>query len=55
MLVTEIRSLRELEKMLDLDCLVEYQEADTATGIEFRDCAIDYTACPNHKCIKKLM
>jgi hypothetical protein len=55
MLVSEIRSLRDLEKTLDLDCLVEYQDVDAATGIEFRDCVIDHTSCPNQKCIKKLM
>lgn len=55
MLVSEIRSLRDLEKVLDLDCLVEYQETDASTGIEFRDCVIDHTACPNQRCIKKLM
>lgn len=55
MLVSEIRSLRELERALELDCLVEYQEVDAATGIEFRDCVIDHTACPNQRCIKKLM
>lgn len=38
-----------------LDCLVELRPEDTLSGVQFRDCAIDYTACPNQRCIKKLV
>ena len=43
------------EKFADMACRVEHRSADGATGIEFRDCNIDYTGCPNRKCIKKLV
>lgn len=54
MLISEVLSLNE-SRELELDCLVEYREADAATGIEYRDCVIDHTACPNRNCIKKLV
>jgi len=38
-----------------LDCLIELRSVDPFTGIQFRDCLIDYTRCPNHRCIKKLL
>lgn len=38
-----------------LECLVELRADDAATGIQFRECLIDYTRCPNKQCIKKLM
>ncbi len=37
-----------------LECLVELRNDDKATGIQFRDCQVDYTHCPNNLCIKKL-
>ncbi len=39
----------------DLDCLIEYRGEDLSTGVQFRDCLIDYTRCPNALCIKKLL
>ncbi|TGK09979.1 hypothetical protein EHO60_11505 [Leptospira fletcheri] len=36
-------------------CFIEYKSKDERTGIEYRDCVIDYTRCPNNRCIKKLM
>ena len=39
----------------ELDCLIEVRPEDSATGIQFRDCLIDYTRCPNHNCVKKLV
>lgn len=36
-------------------CFIEYKPADPVTGIQFRDCVIDYTRCSNQKCIKKLI
>ncbi|HMU81726.1 MAG TPA: hypothetical protein PKE49_00740 [Leptospiraceae bacterium] len=52
--------LLELERLArqidpDLECLVEYRGEDDRTGIQFRDCIVDYTACQNQTCIKKLM
>ena len=38
-----------------LECLVELRAEDAATGIQFRECLIDYTRCPNAQCIKKLL
>ena len=38
-----------------LECLAELRADDAATGIQFRECLIDYTRCPNKNCIKKLM
>ncbi len=38
-----------------LECLKKIREDDTPTQIQFRDCLIDYTFCPNEKCIKKLV
>lgn len=38
-----------------LDCLIELKSEDFLTGIQFRDCLIDYTRCPNSSCIKKLV
>ncbi|MEQ9365085.1 MAG: hypothetical protein RIF32_12615 [Leptospirales bacterium] len=38
-----------------LECLVELRADDAATGIQFRECLIDYTRCPNQSCIKKLL
>ncbi|WCL48288.1 hypothetical protein [Leptospira sp. GIMC2001] len=35
-------------------CYIEYRAKDPKTGVEFRDCVVDYTRCPNQKCIKKL-
>ncbi|KAA1263641.1 hypothetical protein C5473_21680 [Leptospira interrogans serovar Weerasinghe] len=35
-------------------CFIEYKPADPITGIQYRDCVIDYTRCSNQKCIKKL-
>ena len=37
-----------------LDCYREFRSDDILTGIQFRDCRIDYTKCPNQLCIKKL-
>lgn len=39
----------------ELDCLVELRPEDSATGVQFRECLIDYTVCPNQRCIKKLL
>ncbi len=39
----------------DLECLVELRSSDKATGVQYRDCLIDYTTCPNRNCIKKLL
>ncbi|PJZ70322.1 hypothetical protein CH373_12060 [Leptospira perolatii] len=36
-------------------CFIEYKSKDPKTGIEYRDCVIDYTRCPNTRCVKKLM
>ncbi|MGJ4789669.1 hypothetical protein CH352_10275 [Leptospira hartskeerlii] len=36
-------------------CFIEYKAKDVQTGIEYRDCVIDYTRCPNSRCIKKLL
>ncbi len=52
--------LLELERLAaqidpDLDCVVEYKKEDERTGILFRDCRIDYTACSSQTCIKKLI
>ena len=38
-----------------LGCLVELRADDSLTGVQYRDCQIDYTACPNQRCIKKLV
>ncbi len=38
-----------------LDCLVELRPDDALTGIQFRECLIDYSRCPNQNCIKKLL
>lgn len=38
-----------------LECLVELRAADPISGIQFRECLIDYTRCPNQYCIKKLL
>ena len=37
-----------------LPCILQLREDEVETGIQFRDCAIDYTRCPNHNCIRKL-
>jgi hypothetical protein len=37
-----------------LSCYIEYKKEDPSTGVQFRDCVIDYTRCPNQRCIKKL-
>ena len=39
----------------ELDCLIEIRPEDVATGVQFRDCLIDYTRCPNRNCVKKLV
>ncbi|MCB1326581.1 MAG: hypothetical protein H7A21_04535 [Spirochaetales bacterium] len=44
-------ALREEE----LQCLVVLRPGDGPSGIEFRDCLVDYTTCPNRNCIKKLI
>ncbi|MDZ4725797.1 MAG: hypothetical protein SH817_06555 [Leptospira sp.] len=36
-------------------CFIEYKSRDQKTGIEYRDCIVDYTRCPNQNCIKKLV
>ncbi|GBF49579.1 hypothetical protein LPTSP4_10940 [Leptospira ryugenii] len=36
-------------------CFIEYKSKDEKTGIEYRDCTVDYTRCPNRNCIKKLV
>lgn len=36
-------------------CFIEYKSLDPNTGIEYRDCIVDYTRCPNQRCIKKLV
>jgi hypothetical protein len=36
-------------------CFIEYKTKNEKTGIEFRDCVVDYTRCPNQNCIKKLV
>ncbi len=36
-------------------CYIEYKEADSGSGLQYRDCTIDYTRCLNSKCIKKLI
>lgn len=49
---------RDLERQFELeglDCLIEYREEDPITGIQYRDCVIDHTRCPNQRCIKKLI
>lgn len=35
-------------------CYIEYKAQETRTGIEYRDCVVDYTRCLNKRCIKKL-
>jgi hypothetical protein len=35
-------------------CYIEYKPQDEMTGIEYRDCVVDYTRCSNKRCIKKL-
>lgn len=35
-------------------CYIEYKSTDKLSGVQFRDCVVDYTRCPNKKCIKKL-
>lgn len=37
-----------------LECLVELKDEDPLTQIQYRDCLIDYTSCPNSHCIKNL-
>ena len=37
-----------------LECLVELKDEDLLTQIQYRDCVIDYTTCPNSHCIKNL-
>lgn len=44
-----------MEDRSPLECLVELRADDSRTGVQYRDCQIDYTACPNHRCIKKLV
>lgn len=41
--------------LAELECLIEVRPEDGPTGIQFRDCLIDYTRCPNNRCIKKLV
>lgn len=36
-------------------CYIEYKPKDKLSGIQFRDCVVDYTRCPNKRCIKKLV
>ena len=36
-------------------CFIEYKFKDQNSGIEYRDCIIDYTRCTNQNCIKKLV
>lgn len=36
-------------------CFIEYKSKDVKTNIEYRDCVVDYTRCPNKNCIKKLL
>ncbi|MCZ8341826.1 MAG: hypothetical protein O9301_02240 [Leptospira sp.] len=36
-------------------CFIEYKSKDKETGIEYRDCVVDYSRCPNQNCIKKLV
>lgn len=35
-------------------CYIEYKQADPTSGVQFKDCVVDYTRCPNRRCIKKL-
>ncbi|MCC5813171.1 MAG: hypothetical protein JJT78_00315 [Leptospira sp.] len=35
-------------------CYIEYKAVDVLSGVQFRDCVVDYTRCPNKRCIKKL-
>lgn len=39
----------------DLACLIELRGEDALSGVQFRDCIIDYTRCPNARCVKKLV
>ncbi|TGN20123.1 hypothetical protein [Leptospira idonii] len=36
-------------------CFIEYKSREEKTGIEYRDCVVDYSRCPNQNCIKKLV
>lgn len=45
----------ESECYSGLECLVELKPEEPLTGIQFRDCLIDYSVCPNRHCIKKLV
>ncbi|BDA78350.1 MULTISPECIES: hypothetical protein [Leptospira] len=36
-------------------CFIEYKSKEEKTGIEYRDCIVDYSRCPNQNCIKKLV
>lgn len=47
--------LPEVSAVPVLECLIELRRMDRASGVEFRDCLIDYTRCPNNQCIKKLL
>ena len=40
---------------LPYHCFIEYKKKDEATGIEYRDCTVDYSRCSNKNCIKKLV
>ncbi|MCW7464174.1 hypothetical protein [Leptospira levettii] len=36
-------------------CFIEYKTKDANTGIEYRDCTVDYSRCLHSRCIKKLV
>ncbi len=38
-----------------LECSIELHPDDALTGLQFRDCLIDYIHCPNRRCIKKMV
>ena len=54
-LVNSLQSESErVNEFGDLDCLLELKKEDELTKIQYRDCKIDYTSCPNKFCIKNL-
>ncbi|MCR9143288.1 MAG: hypothetical protein NXI24_13620 [bacterium] len=53
--VQELLPAKQAMNVAGLECLVELRASDPATGIQFRECLIDYTRCPNQSCIKKLL
>lgn len=40
---------------VELDCLAELRAPDLVTGVQFRECRVDYTQCPNDRCVKRLV